>query len=112
MRVADDRIGHLLAAQQEQGDDLKLTFLLAMDPDHTYEGLVRNVAMTTDTLDQGGPQVLVTASVDRQALRRLRPAPAWSLISIAGACGARLRLAARRVGRRVHARAFLVNEAI
>ena len=52
---------------------MKLSFLLAMDPDHTYEGRVRKVAMTTDTLDEGGPQVLVTASVDRDALPRLRP---------------------------------------
>jgi biotin carboxyl carrier protein len=73
LRIADDRIGHVLAAQQDERDELPLSFLLAMDPDHTYQGRVRNIAMTTDTLEQGGPQVLLTASVDREALPRLRP---------------------------------------
>lgn len=73
LRVADDRIGHVFAAQQEAGADLAVTFLLATDPDHQYEARIADVGMTTVTDEADGPQVLVTAHVDREAIPRLRP---------------------------------------
>ena len=44
-----------------------------MNPDHTYDARVRDVAMITDVIESAGPQVLVTATVDRAKLPRLRP---------------------------------------
>jgi multidrug efflux pump subunit AcrA (membrane-fusion protein) len=73
MRVDDDRIGHVLDARQAPADELDVSFLLAMTPDQTYQARVRDVAMTTDVLNNAGPQVLVTATVDRDTLPRLRP---------------------------------------
>jgi multidrug efflux pump subunit AcrA (membrane-fusion protein) len=73
MRVDDDRIGHVLDAQREASEPLDVSYLLAMSPDHSYAATVREIAMTTDVIDNSGPQVLVTASLDRDSLPRLRP---------------------------------------
>ena len=73
IRVDDDRVGHMLEARCAAAEPLDVTFLLAMDPDHRFQAQVRDVAMNTDVLENAGPQVLVTATVDRAALPRLRP---------------------------------------
>ena len=54
-------------------EPVEVSFRLAMDPDHTFDAQMRDVALNTDVLENAGPQVLVTADVDRDALPRLRP---------------------------------------
>jgi multidrug efflux pump subunit AcrA (membrane-fusion protein) len=73
LRVDDDRIGHVLEARHNKAEPVDVSFRLAMDPDHTFDAQVRDVALNTDVLENAGPQVLVTADVDRDALPRLRP---------------------------------------
>ena len=73
LRVDDDRIGHVLQARRASDEPLDVSFLLAMSPDQTYQARLREVAMTTDVIDDSGPQVLVTAAVDSETLPRLRP---------------------------------------
>ena len=74
LRVDDDRIGHVLEVRHNKAEPVDVSFRLAMDPDHTFAAQVRDVALNTDVLENAGPQVLVTADVDRDALPRLRPA--------------------------------------
>jgi len=73
MRVDDDRMGHVLDAQRSAARPLNVSFLLAMTPDESFDAQLRDIAMTTDVIENAGPQVLVTATVDRTSLPRLRP---------------------------------------
>jgi multidrug efflux pump subunit AcrA (membrane-fusion protein) len=73
LRVDDDRVGHLLDARRNSDHPLPVSFLLAMDPDHECTAQLSDVALNTDLLENDRPQVLVTATVDREALPRLRP---------------------------------------
>ena len=73
LRVDDDRVGHVLDAGRTSERPLPVSFLLAMDPDHECAAELADMALNTDVLENDGPQVLVTATVDREALPRLRP---------------------------------------
>lgn len=73
LRVPDEKIGFVLEQRQASMDPLEVSFRLATDPDQTHTAKVRDVAMNTDTVDEAGPQVLVTATLDRAEIPRLRP---------------------------------------
>lgn len=73
LRVPDQKIGHVLQQRQAGDDALAISFLLATDPDQTHNAVVREVAMNTDTVDETGPQVLLTATLERAEIPRLRP---------------------------------------
>jgi len=73
LRVPDEKIGFVLAERTTEASPLDVSFLLATDPDQTHTAKVREVAMNTDTIDEAGPQVLLTATLDRAEIPRLRP---------------------------------------
>lgn len=63
MDVEEIRMGHLLAAQQDQGSDLKVEFVLATDPVETYEGKLGTIATRPKRLPEKGSLVEVFASI-------------------------------------------------
>ena len=73
LRVADDRIGHVLLAQQESGDNLEVDFMLATEPGVTRHGRIRQAALATETHPGEQPAVLVTVEFDRAQFSQLRP---------------------------------------
>ena len=73
IRVPDDQIGHVLAAQKEKGKDLPVEFLLATDPETTYTGKIAKVSMTTEPGEENAAFVLVTVSINREDIPELRP---------------------------------------
>jgi multidrug efflux pump subunit AcrA (membrane-fusion protein) len=73
IRVPDDQIGHVLAAQKEQGQELKVEFLLATDPETTYTGKISQISMTTEPGEENSASVLVTVSINREDIPELRP---------------------------------------
>jgi len=77
LRVADDQIGYLLAAEeqaQRRGEALRVSFLLAGDPGTTYEGEVEKVSLRSQASnDEGEPFVLVTVRYDEQQIDGPRP---------------------------------------
>ncbi len=79
-QVADNRIGHVIAAENERHRDrpdseLSASFRMATDPSATHEGQVRRVAMSTESDKTTGSTVLVTIDIDRANLpgAQLRP---------------------------------------
>lgn len=73
LRVPDDRIGHVLSAQREFGQELGLSFILATDSSVTYDGRIREVAARTEITESEEAIVLVTAYVDRDAIAKRVP---------------------------------------
>ncbi len=73
IRVPDDQIGHVLAAQKEMKKELTVEFLLATDPETTYEGTISQISMTTEPGEEREAFVLVTVAIDREDIPDLRP---------------------------------------
>ena len=68
-----DRIGHVLAAQQELKPQLDVSFVLKTDPAVVYQGTVEKISSSTQIDEKDGPVVLVTVKIDRNRIPRLRP---------------------------------------
>jgi multidrug efflux pump subunit AcrA (membrane-fusion protein) len=75
--VPQDRVGHVIAAEQQSEEPLTVRFRLAGDNDHTFSGTVQEVAETAvldpkQIADQL-PEVRVEINVDEQSLPAARP---------------------------------------
>jgi len=68
LRVPDDRIAHVLAAREEMGEDLEVSYVLATDPGLKLEGKIERVGMRTEVAESEDVFVLVTVSVDRRQI--------------------------------------------
>ena len=73
IEVADDRIGHVLAARDRLRPDLDVSFMLATEPGVAYRGTIEKVAMSTDVRPPEKANVLVTVCIDHGQIPRLRP---------------------------------------
>lgn len=73
VQVPDERVGHILSAQNALRKNLDVSFILSTDPDVTYRGEVEKVALSTDLDENQKPAVLVTVRVDRDKIAQLRP---------------------------------------
>ena len=73
IRVPDDQIGHIRAAQRDSGPNPTVSFILATDTSTTFEGRIEKVAMSTETGNDNRSTVLVTANVDRDRIPQLWP---------------------------------------
>ena len=75
--VPQDRIGQVVAAQQEHGPELAVRFRLSGDTENTYEGHVASIStsavLDTAGLDQESPAFEVVVAVDDAALLAARP---------------------------------------
>jgi multidrug efflux pump subunit AcrA (membrane-fusion protein) len=73
LQVPDRKIGHVKIAQQEGNQPLKVSYLLATDPAHSYQGRVKQVAMTSEVEPEVGAVVKVDVEIDRSNLNEPRP---------------------------------------
>ena len=80
LQVADNRIGHVLAAQQRdvqagRTGDLPVQFLLATEPGVSYTGKIQRVALATESDKATGATVEVTVAFARDEIApdQLRP---------------------------------------
>jgi multidrug efflux pump subunit AcrA (membrane-fusion protein) len=73
LHVPDDRIGHVLNAQQDQSHPLPIDFVTATDPGKVYETTVGKIAQTSESLLEGQPTVQVTATVEPNTIPDPRP---------------------------------------
>ncbi|MDZ4658529.1 MAG: HlyD family efflux transporter periplasmic adaptor subunit [Bythopirellula sp.] len=75
--VPQDRIGHVIAAEQQSDDPLPVRFRLAGDMEHTFRGHVAEITETavldTAKLAEELPEVRVEVSVDEESLPAARP---------------------------------------
>jgi hypothetical protein len=73
IKVADEHIGHVLAAQQDIDKELRVKFMLAANPGVSHTGEILRVAKTAERDDTDGPTVLVTVRFDKRQIANLRP---------------------------------------
>ena len=73
LHVPDDRIGHVLNAQQDQSHPLPIDFVTATDPGKVYQTTVGEIAQTSESLIEGEPTVQVTATVEPNTIPDPRP---------------------------------------
>ena len=80
IKVPDDRIGHVLAAEEERkaahdNARLDVSFIVATEPGTTHSGEIKRIALATESDKTTGATVLVTASFDRSSIPadELRP---------------------------------------
>jgi multidrug efflux pump subunit AcrA (membrane-fusion protein) len=77
LRVPDDQVGYLLAAQDEarrRGESLTVSFVLAGDAGTEFGGEVERIALRSQSSDQDEePFVLVTVRFDEQQIDGPRP---------------------------------------
>lgn len=73
IRMPEDRMGHILWAQKEYGEDLRVQFILATDPGVTYEGRVKEIHRRAEVHGDIGNSVAVKVAFDRDQLPHLRP---------------------------------------
>lgn len=72
IRLPEQRLGHVLTAQQEIQADLPVTFLVAADPYRTYRAKLRDVRLAADVQDaEEGNTVLLKATLDQSNLPAL-----------------------------------------
>jgi multidrug efflux pump subunit AcrA (membrane-fusion protein) len=71
--LADRRLGHLLTAQQQWGDDLNVTFILATDPGQRHTGRIQSVAKATTIDENHGQSARVTVDLRNTQLTNPRP---------------------------------------
>jgi multidrug efflux pump subunit AcrA (membrane-fusion protein) len=75
LQVADNRIGHVIDAQEHEKAELPATFILATEPGVNHAGRVARVALATETDKSTGSTVQVTVDFDRTSIppEQLRP---------------------------------------
>jgi len=73
LQVPDDRIAYVLAAQEQFGSELGVSFILATEPGVTYGGKIEKVAVRTEITESDEPIVLVTVGIDREEIAELMP---------------------------------------
>lgn len=73
LNLPDRRAGHVRAAQQALQTDLPVSFILASDPSATYQGRLREVAMSAEVDEEHGSAVRVIAAAEPGQTSDLRP---------------------------------------
>ena len=72
-KVSDQDIGHILSAQDELGERLRVAYVLVTDPSSRRFGQIEKVALTTETESGESPAVLVTVAIDADDVASARP---------------------------------------
>jgi len=73
LQVPDDRIAYVMAAQEEFGPELAVSFVLATDPGVTYRGRIEKVGVRTEIAESDESIVPVSVSIDRDEIPELVP---------------------------------------
>jgi hypothetical protein len=73
LRIPDRRVAHVLAARRSQGEDLKVSFIVANDPGRWLTGTLDRVGLRTEISETDGVFVLSTVTVQREQIPQLMP---------------------------------------
>jgi hypothetical protein len=66
LNLPDRRIGHVLEAQRQLEEGLKVTFILASDPSRRFEGHVTEVSRKTEVNMEKGQTIRVAVDIDAE----------------------------------------------
>jgi multidrug efflux pump subunit AcrA (membrane-fusion protein) len=63
LQMPEDRMGYLIDAQEEMGDDLKVTFVMATDPGNEFVGKIKETHYSAEVRGEEGNTVLVKVDI-------------------------------------------------
>jgi hypothetical protein len=86
LNVPEDRLGHIVRARRQTGDDLRVSFVLATDPGAQYEGKIEEVQAAAEVRGEEGNTVLVKVRIDKAKLPYLMPGAGVSAKIDCGRC--------------------------
>jgi multidrug efflux pump subunit AcrA (membrane-fusion protein) len=73
LKIDDDQAGHVLAAQQEFGPDLAVSFILATDPNTRYQGKIESLAPATEVDEEGHASLYAFVGLAESKVSQPRP---------------------------------------
>ncbi|MFK7821783.1 MAG: efflux RND transporter periplasmic adaptor subunit [Planctomycetaceae bacterium] len=73
LTVPDEDFAHISAAKRESDEPLKVSFRTSTEPGRAYDGVLTDIATTTETDDVLGPVVRITVRIDNNQIKDLRP---------------------------------------
>ena len=73
LQMAEDRMGHIVDAQNNIRKDLEVTFILATDPDVQLKGTVKEIAESAEVSGEEGNTVIIRVAIDKEQLPHMRP---------------------------------------
>ena len=63
LQMPEDRMGYLVDAQDEMGDDLKVTFVMATDPGREFVGKIKETHYSAEVRGEEGNTVLIKVDI-------------------------------------------------
>ncbi len=72
LKVPDHHVTHVLAAQEANGPDLDVRFILKTDPDVTYQGTMALISSRTTPDEDGSAYVKAVVTIDRDKVAPLQ----------------------------------------
>lgn len=72
LHMPEDRMGQIALAQRRIGQDLPVTYYLAMDPATRHQGKIEEVHESAEVRGEEGNTVLVRVKIDKTKLKQLR----------------------------------------
>jgi hypothetical protein len=71
LHMAEDRMGHIVQAQKDMGDDLEVTYILATEPGEERTGEIAEVHLNAEVRGDEGNTVLIKVAIDQDELPEL-----------------------------------------
>ena len=68
LHMPENRMGHIVSAQKELGNDLKVTFIPGTDPDVKIEGTIEEVHLAAEVRGEEGNTVLIKVKINKDDL--------------------------------------------
>ena len=63
LQMPEDRMGYLINAQQETGEDLPVTFILATEPGKEFQGIIKETHYSAEVRGEEGNTVLIKVDI-------------------------------------------------
>ena len=73
LHMPENRMGHLVKAQQTLNDQLQVSYIFATEPGTTHDGTVKEVHRSAEVRGDEGNTVLIKVAIDESNLPHLRP---------------------------------------
>ena len=77
LQMPEDRMGYIVQAQDEFGEDLPVTFILATEPGVEHEGTIKEIHYSAEVHGEEGSTVQIKVDIegvfDQEQLSKLRP---------------------------------------
>jgi multidrug efflux pump subunit AcrA (membrane-fusion protein) len=73
LHMAENRMGHIVKAQQQLGQELSVKYQLATDSGSDFYGTIKEVRLSAEVMGEEGNTVLIKVKINKEELPHLRP---------------------------------------